>query len=202
MLKLIVRPNGAFFQIFYRKTFPCLLLLFPLTFFVRYGILFREEKCMNEKNVRVKINSQMISLIDPEENGDGEKIEYMTDGILRDTGNTLELSYSESEDMGFARDTRTTLLFDKRFPLRVNMTRSGENSAGLAFDPDEKRQHCGINIGGLALEFCVLTNSVNNSLTMEGGAIDLDYVLEFRGCRTERSILRVEATPKHSEERI
>lgn len=154
---------------------------------------------MIEKEVRVRIDSQMIMLIDPDEENNGEKTEYITDGMLCDKGDTVELSYPESTDMGFEEDTRTTLLFDKRFPLRVNMTRSGSNTAGLSFDPESKRQPCAVSVGEMSMQFCILTRQVENSLTMNGGKIDLDYILEFNGCSTQRTILSVDVAPKLGE---
>ena len=151
---------------------------------------------MMKNDIRVIINSQMINLLEAESENGVEKTEYINDGVITDNGKTIELTYAESVDMGFDAQTYTTLLFDKQFPKRVNMTRTGSNTAGLCFDPDVKRQMCALSVGDMSMEFCIQTNMLKNFMTLQGGAIDLDYILEFHGCRTQRTILHIEACRK------
>ena len=153
---------------------------------------------MTEKKVRVKIYSRITDLtaIHIAEKMLGEEgaieaaeddiIEYSADGFINDKGNVLELSYEESADMGM-ENTKTTLIFKKDEPNTVNMVRTGENAAGLIFSDKEKRQPCAYNVGGYSFNFCIYTRSISNTVTTEGGAIKLDYVIEVQGTKTQRN---------------
>lgn len=153
---------------------------------------------MTEKKVRVKIYSRITDLtaIHIAEKMLGEEgaieaaeddiIEYSADGFINDKGNVLELSYEESADMGM-ENTKTTLIFKKDEPNTVNMVRTGENAAGLIFSDKEKRQPCAYNAGGYSFNFCIYTRSISNTVTTEGGAIKLDYVIEVQGTKTQRN---------------
>lgn len=153
---------------------------------------------MTEKKVRVKIYSRItdLSAINIAEKLLGEEgaieaaeddiIEYSTDGMIRENGKNLELSYEESVEMGM-ENTMTTLVFKKDEPNTVNMVRTGENSAGLIFSDMEKRQPCSYNVGGYSFNFCIYTRSIENLVTMEGGILKLDYVIEVQGTKTQRN---------------
>ncbi|MBE6686914.1 MAG: DUF1934 domain-containing protein [Ruminococcaceae bacterium] len=153
---------------------------------------------MTEKRVRVKIYSRItdISAIHATEKILGEEaaidaaeddiIEYSTDGVITERGDTVELSYEESVDMGM-ENTRTALVFKKQEPNTLTMARTGENSAGLIFSDTEKRQPCSYNVGGYAFNFCIYTRRIENKITLEGGTLNLDYVIEVQGVKTQRN---------------
>ena len=149
------------------------------------------------ESVRVSIKSQTIDLIDPEENpsDSGDVIQYFTDGWMIADGNRVRITYDEPEGLGMGEST-TSLFFDRARPELINMTRSGAVTSGLTFDPEVRRQPCAINAGVAGLEFCVCTRTVKNGVVPgEGGKIELDYTIEFRGVKTERNIFRMNVTP-------
>ena len=153
---------------------------------------------MSENNVKIKIKSiisdlaafdmctKMIGEEQAVEAAEDEVIEMSTDALLRENGNNIELSYKESSDMGM-ENTTTTLIFPKDDPNQLNMVRTGENTAGFVFSDKVKRQRCAYNVAGFPMELCVCTRSINNRVTMSGGTLDLDYIIEVQGVKTQRN---------------
>jgi len=153
---------------------------------------------MTEKKIRVKIHSQISDLtaINAVEQimgnkgsysaADDDVIEFSTDGVIRENGKNLELEYEECAEMGM-ENTVTTLIFPKEEPNSLNMVRTGENSAGLVFSDKEKRQPCSYNVGGYPFDFCIYTRNIDNGITMTGGVLKLDYVIEMHGMKTQRN---------------
>lgn len=150
-------------------------------------------------DVRVKISAATYDLL--EDGSDGEAndpIEYATDGRLYEEDGQMTLSYEESAELGMD-DSTTTLLFNTSNPRFINMSRSGKSTAGLVFNPEVRRQPCALSSQGLSLEFVIGTRHVNNTVTHEGGFIELDYTIEFHGCITERNQFRIDVIPRSAE---
>ena len=153
---------------------------------------------MTEKNVRIKLRSvlsdlaafDMCAKVMGEEHAvevaEDEVIEMSTDATIRDDGKNIELIYKESEDMGMP-NTTTSLIFPKDDPNQLNMVRTGENTAGFVFSDTVRRQRCAYNVAGFPMELCVCTRSIDNRVTMAGGTLDLDYVIEVQGVKTQRN---------------
>lgn len=153
---------------------------------------------MTEKNVRIKIKSiisdlaafDMCAKMIGEEKAvdatEDEVIEMSTDATIRDDGKNIELRYKESEEMGMS-NTTTSLIFSKEEPNQLNMVRTGENTAGFVFSDKQKRQRCAYNVAGFPMELCVCTRSIDNRVTMTGGTLDLDYIIEVQGVKTQRN---------------
>ena len=149
------------------------------------------------ESVRVSIRSQTIDLLEPDAPvpEEADVIEYSTDGRLVLEGERVRITYDEPEGLGMGEST-TSLIFDREKPELINMSRSGSVTAGLTFDPEVRRQNCAVNAGVAGLEFCVCTRSVKNGVVPgAGGQIELDYLIEFRGVKTERNIFRMNVTP-------
>ena len=143
------------------------------------------------KGARVYIKSRTIDLLDENAgsvspDSDDNLIEYSTDGFLTVDGDTVRIAYEELEELGM-KDAITTLMFDRRTPGYINMVRSGPVTAGLVFDSGVRRQNCALSAAGMAFQFCIHTRKVENTVTEKGGRIDLDYLLEFHGVKTERT---------------
>lgn len=153
---------------------------------------------MAENNVKIKIRSvisdlsafdicaDMIGEQNAAEAAEDEVIELSSDALLRENGDNLELSYKECTDMGM-ENTTTTLIFPKSAPNELNMVRTGENTAAFVFSDKTKRHSCSYNVAGFPMELCVCTRSIDNRIIMSGGTLDLDYIIEFHGVRTQRT---------------
>lgn len=153
---------------------------------------------MTEKNVRLKIKSvlsdlaafemcaDMIGLENALKAAEDEVIEMTTDAVLRDNGKNLEISYEEPGESGM-QNTTTTLVFKKDSPNELSMVRRGENTAGFVFSDITRRQPCQYNVAGFPMELTVCTRSIDNRVTPEGGTLDLDYIIEVQGVKTQRN---------------
>ncbi len=165
-----------------------------------YSIIYYYVKrlVMTEKNVRIKIKSIMSDLMAfnvcagkiGEERAveavEEDVIEFSSDAVIRDDGKNIELIYKESEEMGMP-NTATSLIFSKDDPNLLNMIRTGENTASFLFNDTVKRQRCAYNAGGFPMEICVCTRSIDNRITMDGGSLELDYLVEIQGVKTQRN---------------
>ena len=158
----------------------------------------------NKKNIKMKIRSLRYEVeeslfarlaydsdLDGEDGEEGsseyneeEAIELSTEGVMNIDGGRVELVYEESEITGM-EGSRTSVIFDLDNPGLVSMIRNGTVSTSLAFEKG-KRHHCVYNTPIMPFEICVRTIKVEN-LILEQGRLILDYVIEIRGARAERT---------------
>ncbi len=120
-----------------------------------------------------------------------EIIEYSTEGTLTINGKTVEIAYSENEDLGMS-GIKSTLRFKKNLPTMVNLIRSGSAPTSLIFDKQFPRRNCMYSIGGMSFDFCICTNDVINIFGEDGGKIILDYEIEIHGMKTEHNVFTIE----------
>jgi len=157
--------------------------------------------------VRVSITSQIRDLTPDEDDMDmppgfdGEEqapdvevIEYKTDGVLSDDGETVSLTYSEVEELGFEQSS-TKLSCSRKKPGTVTMVRTGSGATACRFSEDERRQHCIYNTGYMPIELIINTHTVENEYKNQSGRIALDYTVELRGLTTERNRLEIDYKP-------
>ena len=119
-----------------------------------------------------------------EESPEPEILDINTIGSYTDDGERISVSYSESEATGMEGST-TTVTFLKSEPTVVSMIREGLVSTTLVFE-NGKRHHCLYKTPFMPFEICVRTVKVSNSL-LGVGALTLDYVVEIRGAKAERT---------------
>lgn len=170
---------------------------------------------MNEnKNVSKKIKINIRSLISDYENaypnvskkgcalsadfGDAvcgedadEVIEFATEGILTEKGNTIEITYRENKDLGM-ENIESTLRFKKNKPTLINLIRRGSAPASLLFDTEISRRNCTYCLGNLPFSFCICTNGIENIFSDVKGRIVLDYDIEMNGIKTEHNVFTLE----------
>lgn len=173
---------------------------------------------MEKKNIKMKIVSQRYDVedaifsrlladsadIDPDEffgeedilSDDSQKIELSTEGLMIIDGNKVELVYEESEITGM-EGSRTSVYFDIDNQGFVSMLRSGAVSTSLVFEKG-KRHHCVYKTPIMPFEICVKTLKVENNV-LENGVLKLDYVIEIRGAKAERT--KFELTVVDSEDK-
>ena len=118
-----------------------------------------------------------------------EIIEINTIANLRDDGERVEISYEETEATGM-EGSSSTVSFVRTESGIVSMARSGMVSTLLTFEAG-KRYHCVYKTPYMPFEICVRTIKVEN-LLMTMGTLDLDYVIEIRGARAERTKFRMQ----------
>lgn len=161
---------------------------------------------MKEKNIKLKIVSEQFDvseklfsaltgedtiLDDPNDNGVKESedtsdtIELFTDAVIRDDGDRIEISYEETELTGMKGAT-TAVSFRKSEPYLVTMLRGGAVRTALVFE-EGKRNICTYETPYMPFELCISTKKVVNELEFACGKLFLDYVVEIRGAKAERT---------------
>lgn len=133
---------------------------------------------MDEADVMELDESDIQAEIEP------DKIEIKTFGVFGIDGDRAEISYEESEATGM-EGSITSLSFDMREPGLVTMARTGIVSTVLVFERG-KRHHCIYQTPYMPFEICVNTLDVRNRIA-EAGTLELDYVIEIRGAKAERT---------------
>ena len=118
-----------------------------------------------------------------------DAIELNTEGVMNLDGERVELVYEESEITGM-EGSRTSVVFDKDNAGLVSMLRDGTVSTALVFERG-KRHHCVYNTPIMPFEICVRTLKVDNNI-LESGRLALDYVIEIRGAKAERTKFELE----------
>jgi len=138
------------------------------------------------KNVTLKITGKHVY-----ENVEEDQMELVTEGKLDKKGDTLYLTYEESEFSG-TPGCRTELMLTQDV---ISMTRSGLN-VGLDTEIRFKKgeRHKGFYdtpFGPVEME--VLTNSIENNVTYDKkGRVDIDYCISLKGLSEGRSKLNIE----------
>ena len=142
-------------------------------------------------SVRYEVEASLFSgdeddIIEIDEEGEiePERMQIKTVGRYVIDGDRCEISYDESDVTGMEGSV-TAISFDMSDSGVVTMSRTGSVSTALVFE-NGKRHHCVYNTPYMPFEVCVKTLSVNNLLG-ENGHLELDYIVEIRGAKAERT---------------
>ena len=121
-------------------------------------------------------------------------LEIRTQGTLtRDADGRISLSYDETELTGMEGST-TTVSFTEEDPKTVTMLRFGSVTTTLVFE--EARRHiCVYETPIMPFEICIYARRVENTLTMDGGDMLLDYLIEIHGAKAERTLFELHVMP-------
>lgn len=104
------------------------------------------------------------------ENGEENKIEFITDGVLSDIGESTILEYDESAlyDLG---NVKTSVKIDNEY---VEMSRSGDISTNLIF-AESKTYEAMYSTPFGVLQLDVFPIRVVSERNDNGGSVDLEY---------------------------
>ena len=158
-----------------------------------------EEDRVPPRCGNIKITpSQEDSILDSVENALPENSEteaevFFTEAVM-DTSpdGRITIRYEESELSGM-EGTTTELIFTKDEPTLVTLRRTGTVRCALVME--EHRQHSGVyETPVMPLDLTVITHSLSNTITEDGGVMDAYYSLRFGTITTTRTRLRVEVT--------
>ena len=157
---------------------------------------------MKIKSLRYEVEESLFAkvvndIIDSGENYDNDDLAYdeeqeialNTEGFMNLDGDRVELVYEESEITGM-EGSRTSVMFDKSNSGLVSMLRDGSVSTALVFEKG-KRHHCVYNTPIMPFEICVRTLRVENNI-IDAGTLKLDYIIEIRGAKAERTKFELE----------
>jgi len=159
---------------------------------------------MKKKNIKLKIFSEQYDVSDElfatltgaeiignekDEGHEGDNapdtIEMVTDATVKDDGERIEISYDETELTGMKGAT-TSVSFKKNERGLVTMLRGGTVRTALVFE-EGKRNICTYETPYMPFELCICTKKVENGLDFGSGRLYLDYIVEIRGAKAERT---------------
>ena len=157
---------------------------------------------MKIKSLRYEVEESLFAkaisdIIDSGEDYDNDELDYdeeqeialNTEGFMNVDEDRVELVYEESEITGM-QGSRTSVIFDKSNAGLVSMLRDGSVSTALVFEKG-KRHHCVYNTPIMPFEICVRTLKVENNI-LDAGTLTLDYIIEIRGAKAERTKFKLE----------
>ena len=153
------------------------------------------------KKVRIKILSMQTEIpahlfeqgTDTEEAlPEAQVVELSLEGVLRDDGDTVFITYREGELSGMG-NSKTTISYQKKDKGIVSMHREGDVRTALVFETG-KRHICIYGTPVMPFEVAVLTKKVDNALE-EKGLLALDYTVELKGANAQRTVFTMDLLP-------
>ncbi|MBQ0109964.1 MAG: DUF1934 domain-containing protein [Clostridiales bacterium] len=116
-----------------------------------------------------------------------ETDEFLVGGVLKKVKGGLRLQYEE--DGG---NVVTTIdCFDDAF---VSLSRIGETRSYMAFT-ENKSMDCICDTGFFPIQLRVTTQKLQNTLTRDGGNVDIEYSVEILGSLAEKNRLSLSVSP-------
>lgn len=150
---------------------------------------------MMRKTVKVSVTLDQTRLV-PEtedENSPFKDEKFVTtvesEGELLEDGGITKIIYFENEMTGLV-DCMTTLSFDATDPGRVTMSRSGLVTTVLMFCEGERYISVYETEYG-SFDLGIVTEKCENTVTENGGEMNIIYTVELRGARAERNEIRI-----------
>ena len=125
-----------------------------------------------------------------DERGDANN-EYslVSEGVLEISDGRVCLSYEESAIEGTEGCT-TVISFEKGQPECVTVERRGPLSSVFVISKGERIFSAYSTPYGV-IDMCIYAKKVENSLSLEGGSLSLDYAVELRGLTAQRTKMEV-----------
>ncbi len=118
-----------------------------------------------------------------------ERDEYRISGTMKNTKKGYQIEYTE--DNG----ALTTLV--DTFGASVSINRVGAYNSHMVFS-EERANFCICDTGFMQMQMRVRTNRLLNTLTLEGGKLDIDFAVEIAGNLAERNRLIMSVSPDKS----
>lgn len=143
--------------------------------------------------VDIRVRSERIYSDLSHRNSDAERSEtdeFLVSGIMKTTKKGLRVEYSEKNS-----DFTTVIqVFDSD---TVSVNQLGPVSSHMVFS--NSRVHtCICDTGFFPLQMRVRTKNLTNSLSLDGGRLEVDYSVEIAGNLAERNKLSVAVWPDQS----
>jgi len=113
--------------------------------------------------------------------------DFSVSGTMKTTKQGLRIEYTED-------NSETTTTIDTFKDETVSVNRVGPINSHLVF-ANGKAHTCICNTGYFPVHMRVRTKSLNNSLSMDGGKLDIAYTIEIVGNLAERSHLTFSVSP-------
>lgn len=119
-----------------------------------------------------------------------ETDDFRVSGTMKTTKGGYRIEFTEDNDA-------VTTIIDIAKDNLVSVNRLGAMNSHMVF-ADGKAHTCICNTGLFPLQIRVRTKSLVNSLTLDGGHLDIDYTVEVVGNLAERNKLSFSVSPDKS----
>ena len=119
-----------------------------------------------------------------------ETDDFFISGTMKNTKSGLQIRYTEE-------DGAVTTLIDVFNDETVTVNRMGPMNSHMVF-ADGKAYTCICNTGFFPLQMRICTNKLENTLSMDGGKLDIDFTVEIVGNLAEKNRLTVSVCPDKS----
>ena len=149
---------------------------------------------MRVKKVKIGISAKQFEG-DVSMNSEPMTMNVLCEALLTENGDEFTIEYDEriSEDGDV---THTKLVFGKVSPCKVAMVRTGEVNMSCTFFAGGRCNCNYIMQGGISLDFCMVTKTLSNTVTMDGGTLAISYNMEVRGVTMSRNEYRLTVIKK------
>jgi len=141
------------------------------------------------KNAEESVNDIISDMFED----DSEKLDIFTEGMLTYSDGRISVSYNETELTGM-EGTTTTITFMTDEPGIITMLRTGSVYTALTLE-EGHRHICVYKAQGVPFELYTNAKRIRNSVTEDGGTLELIYTVETSGADTQFNHLKVEITP-------
>lgn len=149
---------------------------------------------MDVKKVKIGISSKQMDGI-MENDPEPAVMNVFCEAVVTDDGKNVIIEYEEFLVDG-GGVTNTKLMFNKNDPYTVSLMRSGLVEMVCSF-ADGERFNCAYRMSdGIALDFCIVTKELRNTISANGGGIFISYNVEARGLVITRNEYRLNIIKK------
>ena len=119
-----------------------------------------------------------------------ERDDYLAHGFMRKTKDGFRIEYVES-------DENVTTTIDTFADDTVALNRTGPMHSHMVF-ADGKTHICICDTDYMPIQLRVNTKKLKNSLSLQGGKLDIDYTIEIVGNLAEKNKLTFSVSPDKS----
>lgn len=138
-----------------------------------------------------EIKSSRLPLRDTEED-ERESVQFYTEGELKISADgSYSLSYDESELTGM-EGAVTSVNFNLSETGLVTLMRTGAYRMAMVFESG-MRHICTYQTPYMPIEMAVTTKKLINTLTEDGGTLEVEYSIDANGMRCEYAKMKLEA---------
>lgn len=117
---------------------------------------------------------------------------YKVSGFMKKMKNGLKLEFSEGK-----KDENVTTTICAYNDKTVSLSRVGNQNSQMVF-ADGKALNCICDTGYFPLQMRIVTKKLENSLSVDGGKLDIDYTVEIVGNLAEQNRLTFSVSPDKS----
>jgi len=133
------------------------------------------------ENEKISLFTENMSVMPGQETDDGEAVmmKLTTEAEVTVEDGRFTVTYDETEATGL-EGSRTSITFLDSEPDLVSIIRTGTFRTAIVVE-ERKHHTCVYETPYMPFEVCTYGRKVDNGLTVDGGYLYIDYVVEIKG---------------------